>query len=178
MPDLLSEPTVERRSLTDDGTFPNNDELPTLLYRGALDPSAPSLPEGFEQVVRSNGWSGTWRNGIFGYHHYHSTAHEVLGVVRGEAQVQLGGPNGPVFNVEAGDVLILPAGVAHKNRGADRAFLVIGAYPDGQDWDLLRGADGERPEADENIAAVPLPKADPVYGSEGPLATAWGTREA
>ena len=167
---------VEVLELTDDGTFPNNDRLPTLVYRGAvkdLEDVEVGDPAAFERLVRSNGWGGTWRNGIFGYHHYHSTAHEVLGIVRGSAQVQLGGPDGPVLNVEAGDVLVLPAGVAHKNRGSDRAFLVVGAYPEGQDWDLLRGKSGERPEADENIAEVPLPASDPVFGDEGPVVERW-----
>jgi uncharacterized protein YjlB len=32
---------------------------------------------------------------------------------------------------------------------------------------------GERPRADENIARVPAPIADPVFGGEGPLAAHW-----
>ena len=41
-------------------------------------------------------------------------------------------------------------------------FSVIGAYPGGRNWDLLRGLPGERPRADRNIAAVPLPDNDPI----------------
>jgi uncharacterized protein YjlB len=64
-------------------------------------------------------------------------------------------------------------GGAHKNLGANRDFLVVGAYPDGQDWDLKRGRSGERPAADRNIEQVPLPARDPVYGDEGPLVEHW-----
>lgn len=69
---------------------------------------------------------------------------------------------------------MLPAGVAHKNCGAGTDLLVVGAYPEDQEWDLLRGRPGERPEADRNIARVPLPAMDPVYGADGPLGTRWG----
>jgi uncharacterized protein YjlB len=33
-------------------------------------------------------------------------------------------------------------------------FRVIGAYPGGRNWDLLRDLPGERPRADRDIAAV------------------------
>jgi uncharacterized protein YjlB len=48
-------------------------------------------------------------------------------------------------------------------------FSVIGAYPGERNWDLLRGLPGERPRADRNIAAVPLPDNDPIAGPGGPL---------
>jgi uncharacterized protein YjlB len=35
------------------------------------------------------------------------------------------------------------------------------------------GQAGERPQADQNIAQVPLPQQDPVYGSPGPLLENW-----
>jgi len=129
--------------------------------------------EALGRVFRTHGWRGQWRDGIFSYHHYHSTAHEVLGIAKGEARVQLGGPEGSSFEVESGDVLVLPAGVAHKNGSASHDFLVVGAYPDGQDWDLLRGRPSERPKADRNIEEVALPTRDPVFGEEGPLVEHW-----
>lgn len=88
--------------------------------------------------------------------------------------MQLGGPDGEVFDVEVGDDLILPAGVAHKNLGVDGDFLVVGAYPDVRpDWDLKRCRSGERPVADRNIKEVPLPALDSVYGAAGPLVEHW-----
>jgi uncharacterized protein YjlB len=168
----LQPPDVTVVPLTDDGTFPNNDRLPLLVYRAAFAPAARSA-SAIEAVFRQNRWGGAWRNGIYAYHHYHSTAHEALGVARGAARVQLGGPEGETFDVAAGDVLILPAGVAHKNLGASSDFLVVGAYPAGQDWDMNTGQPGERPQADQNIKQVPLPPIDPVYGGNGPLSARW-----
>ena len=61
---------------------------------------------GFEQLFTENGWPGAWRNGIFSFHHYHSTSHEVLGIYAGKALVHLGGENGEKVNIEAGDIII------------------------------------------------------------------------
>ena len=160
--------------LEDDGRFPNNGKLPLLVYQGilALPQSNPAAV--VESLFESNGWIGCWRNGIFGFHHYHSTAHEVLGVYNGSAQVQMGGDHGASLTVGCGDVIIIPAGVAHKNLGADSDFRVVGAYPLGQGPDMCYGKAGERPRADKNIAKVPLPQMDPVYAVDGPLAKHWG----
>ncbi|NIU02548.1 MAG: cupin domain-containing protein, partial [Aliifodinibius sp.] len=80
-------------------------------------------------LLHSNQWGGAWQNGIYGFHHYHSTAHEVLCVYKGEAKVQLGGDDGIIQTVKPGDVIIIPAGVAHKNLGSNSDFRIIGAYP-------------------------------------------------
>lgn len=170
--DRVHPPDVTAVPLTDDGTFPNNAALPLLIYHAAFAPGACSA-SAIEAVFRQHQWGGMWRNGIYGYYHYHSTAHEVLGVARGSARVQLGGPDGATVDVDAGDVLILPAGVAHKNLGASSDFLVVGAYPEGQDWDMNTGRPGERPQTDQRIKQVPLPAMDPVYGINGPLRTRW-----
>src|SRR5437870_6282647 len=77
------------------------------------------------------------------------------------------------LNVQSGDVIVIPAGVAHQKLDASSDFAVVGAYPDGRDWDLLRGRPGERPEADRKIAALPIPDNDPIYGAEGPLRQVW-----
>ncbi len=91
----------------------------------------------------------------------------------GTAQVQLGGEQGLVLSIQAGDVLIIPAGVAHKNLGGSRDFHVVGAYPDGQRPDICYGRDGERPQADRNIARLARPQEDPLYGADGPLFEHW-----
>ena len=72
-----------------------------------------------------------------------------------------------------GDVLVLPAGTGHCNAGS-ADLLVIGAYPDGMSWDLRRGDPAEHEEVLQNIAGVPLPKADPVEGADGSLLNLWG----
>ena len=157
----------------DDGAFPNS-RLPLLIYRGALT-TADASPDAMEALFAAGGWPPAWRSSIFTYHHYHSTAHEALGVASGEARLLLGGPAGREFEVMAGDVIVIPAGVAHRRLASSPGFLVVGAYPPGQNWDLLRGEPGERPQADRNIARVPLPATDPVAGTAGPPVTEWGT---
>jgi uncharacterized protein YjlB len=166
-------PEIILKMLTDDGVFPNNANLPLTVYREAValpkhDPAAV-----FEALFAAHDWPPAWRYGIFGYHHYHSTAHEVLGVFRGRATIQFGGEQGVILEVQAGDVVVIPAGVAHKSLDSSRNFCAVGAYPRGQQWDTCTGKPGERPRADDNIAGVPLPQADPVYGPKGPLMTHW-----
>jgi len=164
---------IVHRTLKDDSTYPNNEKLPLLVYPGAL-----KLPEHnpagiIEGLFNVNQWGGSWRNGVYGFHHYHSTAHEVLGVFSGTARVQFGGEGGITLPVSRGDVVIIPAGVAHKNMGASQDFRVVGAYPLRQSWDMCSGKPGERSRADQNIARVALPESDPVYGTKGPLMDYW-----
>ena len=166
-------PKISTYALKDDGTFPNNEELALLIYEDAIDAPGHDLAGAIEQIFMDNGWDGMWRNGIYAYHHYHSTAHEVLAIYSGKVKVQLGGPGGVIVNAKAGDVIIIPAGVAHKNLGSTSDFRCIGAYPAGQTWDMNYGKPQERPKTDQNIARVPLPISDPVYGFEGPMVKSW-----
>jgi uncharacterized protein YjlB len=162
------EPRAER--LEDTGAFPNS-RLPALVYRGVL--SGGNLAARFEALFGRNGWPGAWRNGLYSTHHYHSTAHEALGVYRGHVQLRLGGPAGTLLTLAAGDVAILPAGVAHKNEGQSDDFAVVGAYPAGTGPDMNYGEPGERPASDQNIARVPRPSRDPVTGEAGALTRLW-----
>lgn len=168
--------SVRTLRFDDDGRIPNS-PLPLLLYAGAIASETDDLAGALEQRFADNGWGGGWRNGIFPFHHYHSTSHEVLGIARGSARVRFGGENGPIVEVTAGDVVVIPAGVGHKNEGSSPDLLVIGAYPEGRDYDLCRGEPGERPRVLESIAAVPLPTSDPLYGSGGPLLGQWAGAE-
>jgi uncharacterized protein YjlB len=156
-----------------DDIYPNNNKLPLLVYKGALRKTTNDLASIFEQLFEMNQWDKSWRNGIYGFHHYHSTAHEVLGVYGGSANVKLGGERGVELMVNQRDVIIIPAGVAHKNLGSSSNFAVVGAYPSGQQWDMCYGKSEERPRADEKIARVSLPRCDPVYGTKGYLINFW-----
>ena len=171
--DAVRRVEVEAHRFEDDGTIPNNPKLPLLVYPGAVELSGADPAAIFERIFAGNGWSGSWRNGIYPFPHYHSTAHEVLGIARGEAKVRFGGANGAVLSVRAGDVVVIPAGVGHQNLGASGDLLVVGAYPGGARFDLCTGKSEERSRVLENIARVPLPPADPVYGAAGPLGEHW-----
>jgi len=158
----------------DDGETPNNPALPLLLYRRAFDPSAardPAAP--FEEAFAAHGWDRSWRNGIHDFQHFHTRAHEVLGIARGWAQVQFGGARGPTVEVEAGDVVVLPAGTGHRRVAASTDLLVVGAYPDNCGIDQKRPGQIDHARAVAAIAAVPLPRQDPVHGAGGPLIALW-----
>ena len=165
-------PAVEQHLLADDGIVPNNPLLPLLVYRAALD-TGRDAAEACERRFAENGWSGGWRGGVYPYHHYHTTAHEALGVVAGSARVRLGGENGALVDIAAGDVVVIPAGVAHKGEAASPDLVIVGAYPEGRGPDLQVAGKGDRDKAQANIARVPLPAEDPVYGPDGPLVAGW-----
>jgi uncharacterized protein YjlB len=171
-PAKTREPRVITRLLKDAGTIPNS-RLPVLIYQGALDLPKNDPASAIEALIHANQWGDDWRNGIYTYHHYHSTAHEALLVFSGSAKVQLGGESGIIETIGAGDVIIIPAGVGHKNLGASSDFHVVGAYPPQQRVDMNYGKPGERPRADQNIARVSLPATDPVFGKTGPLVDHW-----
>jgi len=165
---------IEALVVADDGIIPNNGKLPLVFYRQALDLEGLSgePQRAVEALFKSNGWLGAWVNGIYDFHHYHSTAHEVLGIAEGAATVQFGGPQGPVIELEAGHAVVIPAGVGHCLIAGEN-LLVVGAYPEGQDWDLCRATEADRAKALENIPWVPLPRLDPVFGPAGPVLTLW-----
>lgn len=151
---------------------PNHPRWPALLYREALVLCATDdAAAAFEARFRDHGWPPQWRAGVYDFHHYHSTAHEVLGVVRGTARLVLGGPGGREVEVERGEAMLLPAGTGHRSLAASGDFLVVGAYPLGQHWDICRAA--ATAAMLERIARLPRPSCDPVAGANGPLATAW-----
>jgi uncharacterized protein YjlB len=160
---------VETFVFDDDGAIPNS-RLPVLLYHEV---EAAAEAASCERLFAENGWLGAWRDGIFPFHHFHSTAHEVLGIAGGDARVMLGGPSGETLEVRRGDVLVLPAGTGHRNVGSTTDLVVIGAYPDGMSWDLRRGDPAEHEEVLANIRAVSLPKSDPVSGAAGRLTQLW-----
>lgn len=163
---------IEKHYLKDDGIFPNN-VLPVLLYKSVLELPL-LLPSNYIKTIFAiNNWSNAWTNGIFEYHHYHSTTHEVLGVYKGATTLQLGGDNGIKIKIEKGDVLIIPAGVAHKNLEKQNNIKCVGAYPGGKDYDINYGKMGERPQTDKNIKQVPIPSQDPIFGLQGGIKDYW-----
>src|SRR5271169_152575 len=170
---LSKKVTPELYRIEENSYIPNNGMLPLLLYRGGLSLSGDDPAADCQALFAQNNWGGGWRNGIYSYHHYHATTHEVLGIVRGAAHVRFGGEGGPVVTVGAGDVVVIPAGVGHKNEDASKDLLVVGAYPDGRKPDMCNEASEDRERAVENIRRVPVPTLDPVYGADGSLVEHW-----
>src|SRR5215472_10280850 len=75
--------------LKPNGWMPNN-PLPVLIYRSAFSATENDLATQMERVFIENSWPPQWRDGIYPFHHYHSTAHEVLGIATGQVDVILG----------------------------------------------------------------------------------------
>lgn len=167
-------PATETFYFEESENIPNHPSLPVVVYRKAVNPNTAVPAEVFEARYRENGWGGSWRWGVYAFHHYHSNAHEVLGIASGGADLTLGGPGGKTLGVRAGDVVILPAGTGHKNEGSTRDFMVIGAYPAGQEnKDLIRNNETLEDSIRQHIRETALPGRDPVYGPDGPLLKAW-----
>ena len=161
---------IEKYLLPENGKIPNNPRLPVLLYRKVFDGN---LKDRFSESFLKNGWGGHWINGVYDFHHYHSTAHEVLGVTGGAAEIVVGGPDGKVLDIIAGDMVILPAGTGHCRIYASENFKVLGAYPLGQeDYDTCTEKDDVEHKKN-NISGVPLPEHDPVENAGGVLRELW-----
>lgn len=147
------------------GMLPNS-RFPLLVHRAGV-------AGGGEDAVlarfRSNGWSNNWRYpGVYTYPHFHSTTHECLGVATGWMEVTLFGEGGVVVRVEAGDVIVLPAGVSHSMGHHSDHIMMVGGYPDGRDWDNMQEAhltEADRRAAAKRIMMLPIPNQDPVTGA-------------
>lgn len=148
-----------------DGPIPNSRQ-PLLVYRGGLTADAAAI----ERTFAANAWPPRWRSGVYPWHHFHPSAHEALGVASGQGRVLFGGPNGSEISLSAGDVVVVPAGVGHCGLTASGDLVIVGAYPAGtRDTAASKGIAG----AAAMVAAVAMPAADPVIGSDGPLLALW-----
>lgn len=166
-------PTV--LELEPDGRVPNNPCLCVLHYPGVIEPDDGDLASRFERLFDAHHWPAAWRNGIFAHHHFHSTAHEALGIYAGTVTVCLGGEQGRSVVLQPGDAVVLPAGVAHQRIDCVGRLGVVGAYPAGQSPDHCEPDAALCARRAACVAAVPLPRADPLYGPAGPLMRHWAS---
>jgi uncharacterized protein YjlB len=166
--------TPETYLVKADGPWPGS-PLPLLVYRDAV--PGTDRARVFERSFDSHDWGNTWRDGIYDFHHFHSTAHEVLGIAVGTVNVRFGGERGLLASLSAGDAVVIPAGVAHCNEGGSLDLLVVGGNARSAGPDLRRGDPAEREFVERNLASLATPVTDPISGAEGPLPEIWVQRQ-
>src|SRR4051794_41806664 len=86
--------------------IPTPPRFPVLVYRGVAGLDDPGAARA---LFARHGWGGSWVDGVFDFHHFHSNAHEVLAVVAGGATLELGGAQGGNFEGSPGGGAGLPA---------------------------------------------------------------------
>lgn len=111
-----------------------NSPLPVLVYRSAL-PLHPTS-ESTREFIEPNNWL---KGGVFKHypaHHFHSVTHECYAIFKGHSRLLLG--RGPLdaasgddllVALKEGDVIVLPAGVAHCNLESSDDYEYVGLYP-------------------------------------------------
>jgi uncharacterized protein YjlB len=140
-----------------------------MIYHRAFDASENELQAHLEDIGEVE---PQWVYTMYKQTHFHSTTHEVLGVVSGRARLCFGGEGNPNrFEpiVEKGDLVIVPAGVGHRllDDLGSQAFKMVGAYPRGKQWDMCYGQPDE--EQVKTIETLDWFHADPLYGADGPV---------
>jgi uncharacterized protein YjlB len=142
-----------------------------LIYQQAL----PDIhePQAIQARLAQNTWGQSWVDSIYDFHHYHSNTHEVLVIISGECEVQFGGEKGPIYRVDTGDVILIPAGVAHRSLSMSQDFRCIGAYPFEVGTDMNCGTLDEYSKALKLIPHVGIPQQDPIFGDKGLLFNYW-----
>ena len=139
--------------LSRNGWLPNNEHFPVLLYRRLQVRLGADPATRFEELFTRNGWPPQWRDGVYDFHHYHSTAHEVLRFAGASARLMLGGENGR-------EVVCEPAicGVAYGHAslpaGGEAGFPRRRRVPAGGVGYLQAGA-GSRGGGKDGRVAVP-----------------------
>ena len=173
-PAPLSSLRVSKHFIPAHAGFPNTSlhpHRPLMIYHDCLSSFSASNIE--SHLTKVGVVEPQWRYPMYRQHHYHSTTNEILAVHRGSATLCFGGGENPekvVTDVKHGDVMILPAGVAHAMLEDHGGFQMVGGYPVGSNrWDHCVGKEGQ--EAEERIRAVGWFDRDPVYGDDGPVLT-------
>lgn len=170
----LSSLRVSRHQIPSYALIPNTtlQSHPLLIYHSAFtDPISATAVE--NHLIETSVVVPAWRYTMYKTTHFHSTTHEVLCVTRGRARLCFGGEDneGRVEPVaQAGDVMIVPAGVAHQllDEMGGEGFEMVGSYPEGCQWDMCYGQEGEEVKVNA-IKDLKWFTRDPIYGDNGPV---------
>lgn len=160
----MSAHRVEQLFSKPKGLLPNS-RFPLLVHRAGIPGGG---VDAVRECFRGNGWLNNWRYpGVYTYHHFHSTTHEALGVAAGWMEVEVFGRGETRLRVEAGDAIVMPAGVSHCMVGHSDDVMLVGGYPDGRDWDNMQEEHITQDifrAAAKRIMMCPIPSKDPVTG--------------
>jgi uncharacterized protein YjlB len=198
-----------------------NSPFPLLHYSGLFCAGDGPIGGKFYDLLSSNGWAAQWiyRYGQTQPSHYHTSIHECMVVLTGSAMIRFGVADtvddlqentygdgkedgGLELHAQAGDVFVIPAGVAHKTFATKpeaefklltpgdghslpsdiraqldeielSGFTMMGCYPRGcGSWDFAVGGEGAATYS--RAWAVPPPERDPIVGnSEDGLCKLW-----
>jgi len=143
-----------------------NSPLPVVLIRSALTPNVSAKGRRFREAFRRRGWTGIWADTVYDYTHFHSNAHEVLGIAKGKVTVFWEAPKAD----DSGSRLAICSGFLPAwdiaGFGEATGLKVIGAYPPGQSHFTMK-------RKGRAVPRVRLPDTDPFYGPAGPLTRCW-----
>jgi uncharacterized protein YjlB len=157
-----------RLTLVENDEFPAQSRKDIIIYRNAVDPDAADCAEQFEALFTENGWHLEWRGRISDTGHFHSRAHEIIAIVKGATILAFGGGKGKRVVLDAGDAVLVPPGLLHRQVGAWTGGVeAVGAIPEEVEWDLRREPPPDEP--DGGTALVDRPCCDPILGMRGPL---------
>ncbi|CRG89686.1 hypothetical protein PISL3812_06725 [Talaromyces islandicus] len=142
---------------------------PLLIYHSAFTASASQLSARLKEI---DVVIPQWQYSMYRQSHFHSTTHEVLGIISGRACLCFGGEENPARVqpvVQAGDLIVVPAGVAHQLlQDLDGDFDMLGSYPHGKHWDMCYGVESEdEAQITKAIAQLAWFDRDPLYGDDG-----------
>src|SRR6185437_13231847 len=80
--------------------------LPVMLFRSVLPLRITNKLQKFRRAFRKSGWVGLWTDTVYDYTHFHSNAHEVLGIAKGSVKLLIGGVGRRRLRLKAGDMII------------------------------------------------------------------------
>lgn len=170
---LLDSLQVSRYFIPAYGMIPNTSiqQKPLLIYHAAF-PSSTSASAIEAHLQSISVVNPAWRYTMYSTSHFHSTSHEVLCISAGKAKLCFGHEDNPERVepvVEKGDVIVVPAGVAHRLlEDFASGFEMVGSYPTGMDWDMCYGKEGDE-EKVKAIKELAWFERDPIYGEKGPV---------
>lgn len=164
---------VSRHEIPASNLIPNTSiqNRPFFIYHSAF-PSSASASAISSHLQHVGAVEPQWCYTMYDTTHFHSSSHEVLVVASGRARLCFGGEDNPDRVepvVQKGDVMVVPAGVAHRLlQDLDGGFQMVGSYPVGCNWDMCYGKKGEESKI-EAIRDLVWFEKDPIYGDKGPV---------